>query len=82
MAIDWTDIYTKYKGRWVALEDDEQTVVGSGKTLEEALAEASQNGYDEPIVTRMPEELFPFVLCHQNFEHLDAAAWFATIPGV
>jgi hypothetical protein len=57
MAIDWTPIFEKYKGLWVALKDDEQTVVGSGKTLQEALAEASKNGYDEPIVTRMPNDL-------------------------
>jgi Family of unknown function (DUF5678) len=61
MAIDWTLIFEKYKGLWVALKDDEQTVVGSGKTLQEALEEASKNGYDEPIVTRMPEELRTFI---------------------
>ena len=82
MAIDWTTIYEEYKGFWVALKDDEQTVVGSGKTLQAALGEASKNGYDEPIVTRMPRELLPFVLHHQNLAHLDAAAWFVTIPGV
>jgi hypothetical protein len=36
-------------------------VVGSGKTLEEALEEASTNGYDEPIVTRMPNDLTYFI---------------------
>jgi hypothetical protein len=33
MAMDWTPLCEKYKGLWVALNDDEQTVVGSGKTL-------------------------------------------------
>jgi Family of unknown function (DUF5678) len=61
MAIDWTPIFEKHKGLWVALKDDEQTVVGSGKTLQEALAEASKHGYDEPIVTRMPQELMTFI---------------------
>ena len=37
MAIDWTKIYKKYKGLWVALKDDYTTVVASGKTPEEAL---------------------------------------------
>jgi hypothetical protein len=32
MSIDWTEIYNKYKGRRVALEDDEQTVVESGES--------------------------------------------------
>ena len=67
MAIDWTTIFEKYKGLWVALKDDEQTVVGSGKTLQEALEEASKNGYDEPIVTRMPQELFPFVGAYKMY---------------
>ena len=61
MAIDWTTIFEKYKGLWVALKDDEQTVVGSGKTLHEALEEASKNGYDSPIVTRMPNDLTYFI---------------------
>ena len=61
MAIDWTEIYTKYKGRWVALEDDEQTVVGSGESVRDALDQARANGYTEPILTRMPDELIPFV---------------------
>jgi len=61
MAIDWTEIYQNYKGRWVALEDDEQTVVGSGASAREALDRARENGCGEPLVTRMPEEPVPFV---------------------
>jgi len=61
MAINWTNIYQKYKGLWVALEDDEVTVVGHGKTLKEALAEARKHGFENPIVTRMPEELVTYV---------------------
>jgi hypothetical protein len=72
MAIDWTPIFEKYKGLWVALKDDEQTVVGSGKTLQEALEEASKNGYDEPILARMPEELIPFV---GAFRHHCYSSW-------
>ncbi|MFA6315109.1 MAG: DUF5678 domain-containing protein [Candidatus Paceibacterota bacterium] len=54
LAIDWTKIYKKYKGMWVALLDDEITVVGYGKTLKEAMSRAKKNGYDHPIFTRMP----------------------------
>ena len=61
MAIDWTKIYKRYKGLWVALKDDEVTVVGHGKTLKEALAEARKRGFENPIVTRMPEELVTYV---------------------
>jgi len=61
MSIDWTNIYQNYKGRWVALEDDEQTVVGSGESAREAFDQARTNGCEQPILTRMPEELIPFV---------------------
>jgi len=61
MAVDWTKIYKKYKGLWVALLDDEQTVVGSGKTAKEAWNEAQQKGYKKPILTRMPEKLATYV---------------------
>ncbi len=61
MAIDWTNIYEKYKGLWVALKDDEQSVVGSGNTAKEALLKAQRNGHQEPILTRMPKELVTFV---------------------
>lgn len=61
MAIDWTKIYKKYKGLWVALADDEITVLGSGKTLKEALNKAKKNGYVDPILTRMPENLVAYV---------------------
>ena len=27
MAINWTTIYKKYRGQWVALKSDEKTVV-------------------------------------------------------
>lgn len=61
MAIDWTKIYQQYKGLWVALKDDEKTVVGSGKTAKEAWEEAQRKGYKKPILTRMPEELVTYV---------------------
>jgi predicted RNase H-like HicB family nuclease len=42
MAKDWTKIYTKYKGLWVALAADEETVISSGKTAKEALEKAQR----------------------------------------
>lgn len=61
MSKDWSKIYKKYKGLWVAFLDDEQTVVGSGKTLKEALLQAQKKGYKEPIMNRMPDTLAPYV---------------------
>ena len=61
MAIDWTKIYEEYKGLWVALKDDELTVVASGKTAKEAWEKAQAKGYKKPILTRMPEKLVTYV---------------------
>ncbi|OGY21241.1 MAG: hypothetical protein A2126_00060 [Candidatus Woykebacteria bacterium GWB1_45_5] len=61
VAIDWTPIFKKYKGKWVALKDDEETVVGAGDTVAEALEEARKKGYENPILTKMPKEIIPYV---------------------
>ncbi len=61
MAKDWTKIQKKYKGLWVALADDEEAVLASGKTLREALENAKKMGHNDPIMTRMPEKIFTYV---------------------
>ncbi|MDO8569817.1 MAG: DUF5678 domain-containing protein [bacterium] len=57
MPINWTNLQKKYKGLWVALADDEITVLGHGKTLKEALEKAKKIGYEKPILSRMPEKI-------------------------
>ena len=61
MAIDWTQIYKKYKGLWVALKDDEKTVIASGKTAKEAWEKAKKEGYEKPILFRVPNEIKAYV---------------------
>ena len=61
MAIDWTKIYDKYKGLWVALKDDEKTVVASGKTAKEAWQKSQKKGYKKPIMIREPAEIIPYI---------------------
>lgn len=61
MSIDWTTLYETYKGLWIALLKDEQTVVGSGATAHEALEEAKKSGHEHPILTRMPEQLATYI---------------------
>ncbi len=61
MAIDWVQMYKKYRGVWVALLEDEITVVGSGKTALQALEEAQKKGYKNPILSHMPEKLVTYV---------------------
>ena len=61
MAIDWTKIYKEYKGLWVALKDDEKTVIASGKTAREAWDKAQKRGYKKPILSHMPDKLVSYV---------------------
>lgn len=61
MAIDWTKIYQKYKGLWVALQKDEKTVIASGRTAKEAWERARRRGFEKPILTRMPNRLVTYV---------------------
>lgn len=61
MTIDWEKIYKKYKGFWVALDNDETTVIANGKTAKEAWQNARKRGYNKPILTRMPRRLVSYV---------------------
>lgn len=65
MAINWTSIYEHFKGLWVALSDDEKTVIASGKTVKEALTKAKQKGHEAPILAHMPSMLGPYVGSHE-----------------
>jgi len=46
---------------WVALEDDEKTVIASGRTAKEVWVRAQEKGFTKPILTRMPEKLVTYV---------------------
>lgn len=61
MSIDWTKLFQKYKGRWIALKEDEKTVVSVGDSAKEALFQAQQKGYANPILTKMPKSLVSYV---------------------
>lgn len=60
MLIDWTKICKKYKGKWVALKDDQISVIASAKTLKEVAKKAKDKGYDNPGFTRFPDKLISF----------------------
>ena len=62
-ALDWTHLYTEHKGEWVALSaKDRITVIGFGKTLKAAMADAAKkNPNQKPSFTRVPESLSPAI---------------------
>ena len=60
-ARDFTQIYKKYKGKWVALTPDEKSVVASGQTLQGILDDAKKKGFNHPIVMKIPPSVLPYV---------------------
>jgi len=57
-TIDFTKICEKYKGLWVALADDEETVLGSGKSVEKALEEAKKGVIKNLFYLKFPPKSF------------------------
>ena len=55
-AINWSSIYKKYKGLWVALAQDEKTVLAAAKTVKDAFNKAKK---------RVIKNLF-LPKCHTN----------------
>lgn len=61
MGIDWSKLFKKYRSLWVALRDDEKTVIASGKTAKEAWTKAGKKGVANPILTKMPNKMISYV---------------------
>lgn len=61
MPIEWKGIYRRYASVWIALGDDEHTVLASGKSPQEARQRAHAKGYEQPLIMRWPELLEPYV---------------------
>lgn len=58
-VIDWTHLFEKHRGQWVALAKDEITVVGAGATAREAY-DAARGHVSTPILHRVPRSLDAF----------------------
>lgn len=61
MAKNWTKVYKKYRGLWVAFAQDEETVVSSAKTAKEAWLKAQERGVGAPILAKVPTAVIPCV---------------------
>jgi Family of unknown function (DUF5678) len=60
-ARDWSQLYKKHRGQWVALEDDQHTVIVAGDDLKQVRQAAISKGHSDPIFTRVPTRLMYFV---------------------
>jgi len=58
-SIDLTKILKSYKSGWIALAPNYSKVVGSGKTIKEAVSEASTKGVNKPILMRAASSYTP-----------------------
>ena len=61
MIIDWTKLFIKYQGLWVALAEDEKTVVASSKNGKEAYLEAVRKGIKVPILLNVPSDIKSYI---------------------
>lgn len=61
MAKDWTKLAKAYKGLWVALAENETTVLGTGKTVKAALLAAKKKNDKMPFLTYVPEKIVSYV---------------------
>ena len=60
-ALDWTHLFKRYRGKWVALKKDGRTVAGSGGTLRAAKRAADKKGCSDVYLTRVPTKLTNFI---------------------
>ncbi|HTE21811.1 MAG TPA: DUF5678 domain-containing protein [Candidatus Limnocylindria bacterium] len=60
-AKNWTKLFKNYKGQWVALKDDETTVISSGEKLAEVIRESENKGYQKPILTKIPKKDITYI---------------------
>ena len=52
--INWTDLTKDYKGLWVALTQDEKSVVASGKSAKKVYEDAKNMGVEVPLLFKVP----------------------------
>lgn len=49
-------------GTWAAISSDQESVIATGQTMEEALEVARQRGEQEPFMVRVPSEESALIL--------------------
>ena len=60
-AMNRTKIFEKYQNKWVALTIDDK-IISAGATVKEVLAKAIKKGFEDPIIAKMPDLRFDYLL--------------------
>lgn len=61
MTKDLTNVYKKYKGKWVAMDNNFAKVVLSGNSSSSVYRRAQKKGYKTPNLFRVPSNLNGFI---------------------
>jgi len=56
-TIDLLELFEKFLNQWIALDEDNETIVGNGSTIQEAVEKAEKNGVKEPILLYVSPQL-------------------------
>lgn len=59
--MNWEKIYAKYAGLWIAMKDDEETVIDSARTARSVLRKARDKGFENPLLNYIPKKVTPFI---------------------
>ena len=57
---NFNKILTKYKGKWIALSEDNR-VISSGYNAKEVYKKAKEKGIEVPTLFKVPKSLITFV---------------------
>ena len=60
-AVNRTKTFEKYQNKWAALTDNDK-VISAGASPKEVLARAIKKGFDSPIIAKMPDLRFDYLL--------------------
>lgn len=59
--MNFTNIYKKYSGLWVALDEKLQKVIASDKNGKKAYEEAIRKGLGKPTLFKVPKHNLPYL---------------------
>ena len=62
-SVNFTFLYKKYPGQWVALGNDEKTVFAAGKTAKAVLKKSKKSGHKQPILYKVPSKISLSISC-------------------
>lgn len=60
MKVDLTEIYKKYKGLWIVIDEKLKKVISADKNAEKAYKKAIEEGYRKPILFKVPKRNLPY----------------------